>query len=323
MTAPAQVINQGKSPEGPQASNLQYPANLANYSYFMALHFVKYDRFAGQNFSSQTTPVGNIYLPLPLNIAEEFGIGYTQTGDTFANIIQTIAASGQSFKDMLYGDGDVNWNNITGLLSGDRDTIRNIGPKALKAAALGAMLITPDFLEDATSVGAAVKEAAGFVQNPHMTMLFEGVELRKHSFSWLFSPRSQAESQALDHIIINLRQWIHPKFNETFGRYALDFPYQVFCNFIGTNFLYPVKRAVVTGMSIDNAADGNVSFYGGGAPVNIKLTLNLQECEILTRDDFVGEAANAYTSDGSYSGANSAPGVATAGDGSGRAAGPV
>jgi len=291
MATPAQVLGAAGG-----TSALYYPGNLNQLSYFMSFHFVEYQRAVGAR-DAQYLPRESVYLPLPQRIAEEFEIEYnTKSLGFWGNSWKDAAEVAQS----IVADGKGVWNrnkdgNYTGLNNNEagtnllRDTVGFVGKYITT--------IMPDLLSDSV-FGDAPSAYFKIVRNPHVTAVFDGVHLREHAFEWMVSPRNAAESHTLEEIINTFRKNMHPTFSPGLGAFALDFPYQVFCNFVGTSYLYPVKRAVVRSFTVDNTAGGMPVFYAGGAPVQLKISMVLQEVEILTRADFTAD--NTFTADGNY-----------------------
>lgn len=281
---------------GSGATTLSYPGDVASLAYLMSMHVVQYRR---PIFSKPIIkPIANIYLPLPQNLQEEFNISWNERdlgilGNTFMENLKAGKemlggiSSGADFRKMASQDKNA-WKNF----------LQGQGPQM---AGLLIQSFMPDIMSD-TSVNALVSEATGIIPNPHMTAVFSGVKLREHTLSWTFSPRSLDDSKALDHLETAIKQYAHPAFVPNLNQYALEYPYQVFCNFIGSNYLYPIKRAVIRGIKIDNAGGGVPAFYGNsqGAPVTKKMTLQLMEVQILTRSDFEDHELNAYTPNGDY-----------------------
>lgn len=291
MATPAQVMNTN----GGTSSLQQYPSTLSTQTYFMGLSFVKYIRSTA-DADARFEPAGNIYLPLPDQLREDYSMDYGQDNlglfrENMLSDVKEFVSSGASV--LSQGKG-----TLSDAFNGDKDALKSAS--RLMTGEVGKYLVAmqPTWLTERGWNG-GLRNATKIVKNPHITMLFEGMNLRSHNFSWVFSPRSQDESNSLQNIITTIKRHAHPTFSPGMGNYALDFPNQVFANFVGTSFLYPVKRSVITGISVDNGAGGQPVFYAGGAPVQIGLTVQMTEVEILTRDDFGGGATN-YTAKGDY-----------------------
>lgn len=304
MSAPNDSINTGTTASSVASKNsgiggtMKYPSDIDSAPYFVGFHFVKYERYimSGVKYS----PIGNVFLPLPNNVSEEFGISYNNGDQGIFGAkggLSQLKQSGVDLAGQISKRVEADGNKI---LSQDKGSVTAAGRDLAAKLGLLATVGLPEFMKD-TAVGRAGAQVLGFVANPHMTPIFEGVELRKHHFDWMFSPRSQSESNKLEEVVNAFRQFAHPRFEPQTNNFGLQFPYQVFCNFYNTNFLYPVKRSVITNISIDNGASGNMAFYRGGAPVAIKFSIALQETEILTAEDFEHDTMEKTRYTGDYS----------------------
>ena len=63
--------------------------------------------------------------------------------------------------------------------------------------------------------GASV--ALGNVVNPHVALLFEGVNLKTFTFQWRFSPDNEGESILLKKILNKIKKHIYPRFTQSGG----------------------------------------------------------------------------------------------------------
>jgi hypothetical protein len=296
MSSPQSLINLN-NPINQGGDTASYPGDLGNFSYFTSLHFVKYERPIGGN--AQTKPIANIYMPLPLGLEEDFRLRYNSA---------ELGIWGNSFDEMLKAGQNVasGLRDRAGKMSaGDLDAFADSKGQGEFYGSFGKELgllagsITGLTARD-SGIGAALAQRLGAIPNPHMTTVFNGVQLREHNLNWLLSPRNESDARALSDIINRFRTYAHPEYTQNLGSFALDFPYQVFCNFVGTNSIYPIHRSVIRGIVVDYAGSGQPAFYTGGAPTTVRLQLNLCEVEILTRGDFTNNTKNSYTADGNY-----------------------
>jgi len=149
----------------------------------------------------------------------------------------------------------------------------------------------------------AVDLLTGNTLNPHLATLLDNVPLRTHTFTWKFAPRNDAESKTLFNVTDEFRRRMHPSFGKDGGDALLQYPDEVEVMIIGTQTdMLPIKRSVITGFTINHTPDGVPSFHKGtGAPVAVECTIQLQETEIITSEDFLG-----YTLDYSQGGGGGA-----------------
>lgn len=155
---------------------------------------------------------------------------------------------------------------------------------ANKTSALRALALSPLAERVPLVSGDAIRHLAGLVENPHTTIMFEGVNLRSYTLTWRLSPRSEEESEIIRQIVETIKLRTHPE--EIFARVALDYPDLVYVNFTGApaKFLPKYHRSIVTNIMYNPTTGNGATFFKNGAPTEIELTLSFQEVRILTRN---------------------------------------
>lgn len=289
-------------------SSINYPADINDENYSMSFRFVRYKRDKGSTTARYPLVGSVITMPLPNELNESYNIN--QGGKTLG-AFRDLESQGKVGLQAISSAIDTVKSEIAkaraGLAKGEKLSLDSIVKTALNVSELGkyALVLTPDLFQDSAALD-ATSRYFGMIKNPHTSLIFDGVNLRTHNFSWTLSPRSEAESIALHTIINEFRQHAHPTFTPTLGTMALDYPDYVYVNWNGAEspYLYPVKRSGITNISVNNAAGGGPAFYRGGAPVAINFAIQLTETEILTRADF----GDTVTNDGSYA-SETTPGV--------------
>ena len=135
---------------------------------------------------------------------------------------------------------------------------------------------------------AAIDLAIGNVVNPHLALLFENVPLKAYTFNWTLSPANKKESTILMNIIGRLKFHAHPEFSE--NRLTFNFPDEVHQSIhgvpdFGENGSYLFKPAAITNVTVDYSPQGG-SYFVGGSPTMVNLSVSLQEAEIFTQVDY-------------------------------------
>lgn len=126
--------------------------------------------------------------------------------------------------------------------------------------------------------------------NPHMAMMFKGVEFRTFPFTFQMMARNAEESVAIRAIIKSFKAAMHPAVDEAntrFWVYPDTFNITLYSpdEFRPSPYLFQIKNAVLEHMSVDYAGSGIPSFFGeNGAPVDIRMTLQFKELSELTRE---------------------------------------
>lgn len=282
--SPAQRIASSKNAKSlGGVGAMVFPADLAtNAAYYTKITFRKYDR---NNPASAPTEKnsGTVYLPIPIRLPEQYTLNYNGmalstsggmnqalnwTNENYPKI-QAAFNAGNGWRDAISGAVGTAWNN--------RPDVKIDSWKQM------AVLMTKEWAD--TQPGAAFGRLIGAVQNPHMTAIFEGVHLRNFELEWKLSPRSVQESKSLLQIERFIKQHSHPAFTNNTFNFALDYPDEVYVTFENTDYLEPIKKAVVTHISLDKAENGP-AFYASGAPVFYSLRIGFMEVEIRTAEDW-------------------------------------
>lgn len=146
---------------------------------------------------------------------------------------------------------------------------------------------------------------AGAIANPFLTMLYKAPDLKRHSFTWNFAPRTQAESRTLLQITNTFRKRMLPTIGNAFASSlgvasvaTLTYPdiCQVWYGPPGSvgNYFNKFKLCAVEGVEIDRTAGGNPAVMVDGAPAMIGLNVNLVELDFWTSDN-IDDSAQAYS----------------------------
>ena len=150
---------------------------------------------------------------------------------------------------------------------------------------------------DFTAVGAnTLQQYEQYVKktrNPHMALLFKGVDFRQFQFNFQLMARNKDESNSIRAIIEGFKAGMHPNVEQAEGRfwiypdsfdiYLCSGPQQD-----ASQYLFQISNSVLTNMSVDYAGSGIPSFFHqNGAPVDIRMTLQFKEQEVLTRERII------------------------------------
>ena len=245
------------------------------------LRFVSYSRFAPSDTVSERT-TALITLPLPISIPDNSSIKTTSSIDlwTYGNIdMQQLDQaydmySTKAFKDIL----ELGYSAATDSLKRMEDNFKVSGLKALA--------LMPFFSDDTRRT---LQLGAGVIQNPHTTLMFEGVNLRHINLTWRLSPRSQQESDAVENIINTVKMRSHPE--ESFEGFALDYPDLVYVEFTGdvAEYFPKFNKAFVNNIQVNTGSGNGMNFFKGGAPIEKEISISMTEVNIVTRNVLRGE----------------------------------
>ena len=250
----------------------QFPARLAGHQFVM--NFVKYDFDPDASASNDTTL--SVAFPIPQSgLVDKTDLKYNAS--EMGTMGAAIASVGGKLKETF--------DSLGTSSAGDKPVLdyKAITKDAVAAGTAIARNMAPEPLKQGASL------ALGNVSNPHVALLFEGVGLKTFSFMWRFSPDSEAESKRLTKILNQIKSVVHPAFTSSGkdgNNFFLDFPNQVDLYYLGSqDYLHYFKRCSVTSMEVNYQPEGT-SFFAGGAPTMIELSMAFQETEIWTSDDF-------------------------------------
>lgn len=248
-------------------SQFTFPQDIGDY--FISFTFKKYDR---------KVPLGNrvdlpqavINLPIPTNLQESFNMQYAD---------KQLGVAGFLEKEL--------GTALAGTTSGTPESFKaageNIGRTLVSSEAVfyGARSLAG--LSDAA--GGALDKATGTVLNPYQALVFQGVNMRSHSFSYRFSPNNKAESETLKQIVQEFKTRMHP------GKDNLLYYFPDVCDIAfgkSMNEPYFFKTCFLESMSVNYAPQGTPAFFKENYnPVEVEISLTFKEIEPLTRNDFI------------------------------------
>ena len=147
----------------------------------------------------------------------------------------------------------------------------------------------PDFIGDSLNL------ATGQVLNPRETLAFEGVMLKTHTFNWDLYPSNRDDSQQIQDIIRFLKRHILPV-TQNIGDPAkggiakafLKFPHicKLYLTGVDSQYYMKFKPAMITDMTVDYGAGGQLGIMAGGRPAGVNIALTFQELQIETAEDY-------------------------------------
>ena len=271
MTAKQRIERSSNKNAG--AKSFQFPSDLTDHQFVM--HFVEYSFNDGQGSDST---VASFALPLPgqgINDKDALNYNAQDLGVVGAALSSIVGEAVSKFDNA--GSPEAS-SEAAAAIDYKKET-ENL--MALGGAAVRALNPSQD-LKNASDL------ALGNVVNPHIALLFQSVGLKSFSLNWKLAPASEAESIALKNLIYGIHTNIHPRYEEGENNFFLKYPNQVDLFYVGSgDFLHYFKRAAVTGFDVNYQPEGgNSLFKGTGAPAFVDLTIQFQETEIWTAEDY-------------------------------------
>lgn len=254
--------------------------NDASRNFYMSFKFQAYEKRAINN-SPFLRSNGTVRIPIPDNIRDNMSVTYGST-----------SFSGPT--GMAVGAGLESLAGSRGLTASAEPTFDNYVSRAASAALDGAsgaaVGLADKFAGDA---GKAAQAYFGVAVNPYQTVLFEKPEFKSHNFSWKFMPRDASESGTIRNIIRTFQYHMLPGVSEGVGLF-FSYPSMVVISlFPSSDFLYRFKPCVIKSVNVNYGAAGAPSFFKTtGAPTTITMSIEMQEIEYWTNNDYSAAAFN-------------------------------
>lgn len=265
---PSQILSDSLSDK-----TLVYPTDNLRTEFF-TLRFYKYAR---PTTFEKTKPKGvlSIHLPVPRNLSEQFTIDVAPTS------LKTIGAAVPIVENAI--------GEITGEGGASREQYIDDGIGLLYSAAKEKLSRS----STGEAIGNLGGQYLGTVPNPHISVFFNGVDLRPAiEFSWLFTPKSKDDSLRLKQILTSVKKLILPAISSGAGN-VMDYPHmaQAEVHGLDKDTTPKYKLGLITALNINYTPNGPSFFKGTNAPTFIAFSFMYQEIEILTSNDFGGEAS--------------------------------
>tara|TARA_Y100000996_G_scaffold414525_1_gene405678 strand:- start:40762 stop:41943 length:1182 start_codon:yes stop_codon:yes gene_type:complete len=222
-----------------------------------------------QNASTKAYNSGSITLFTPSSMTESYkpNWGGEATG----------AVGGQMAGDMI-ANHTLSSRTMAALKAGgiDMETILEQGG----AGAIGAMI-------NQGNLGALVLKHSNRAVNPHMEMLFKGVEFRTFTYDFKLAPRNRREAQTVHDIVHRFKWAAAPEYyiGDAYSPFFV-YPNLFKISYYNEDQLHYIGDCALTGITVNHAGSGtNATFYDD-YPVETDLNLTFTEMQIMTKDAF-------------------------------------
>jgi hypothetical protein len=285
--------------------SLQYPSDLATKRKSHYVLFTIFESISnsergadGQAPSGGVDANGNITVTLPAGAevgenaanlvkSTSSGVGLTNRGLTVTTKVNPVGNISLYIPDDVVIEQAAQYGKVS-----LEDAINTIVPGgAIKGLT---SYIKKD--QDNGAPGALLLNYLGYVFNPQEQVMFEGIDFRRYSMSFTFTPRSKGEAETVRNIIQSFRQHAAPKI--TTGSLGFFFTppsqFNVSYRFSESGnpddngtvnpFINNYKRSVLESVAVNYAPNG-WSAHDNGSPVQTTLTLNFQEIELVDKID--------------------------------------
>ena len=235
-----------------------------------------------------STEIDRIHLFIPAGFQVKDGAGYTGIDLGSLTAAKAVKANIDSQKDAL-----------AGMTTGDA-TVMSL--KAIEG-------ITGD--AGGTTAAAAMEKGVAF--NPQTALAFEGVQLREFEFTFKMVPESKEEAEDSRRIENFFRKYLYPEREGLFTlKYPPKFKIQFFIGEEENIHMPMIHDCYLTSVSANLNPEGN-SFFIGGQPTAMELSLSFSEAKQLTRKDLYLDSTSGTDPQYDYTRPGSFPTEASAG----------
>ena len=174
-------------------------------------------------------------------------------------------------------------------MRGKLDLPTSAGQGASQAVS-GGQAIIQDLTKKAAgeTAGAVSSMLSGAAPNPKIATIFSNINMRSHSFSYKFSPKSLKEVNDLRKIIYELKKRMLPGMSND-GNALFTFP--DVCNIEfgqggkSLNKPYKILECVMESIDVNYAPSGSPAFFKDGDAVLIEISMQFKETAPFTRTE--------------------------------------
>ena len=263
-----------------------YPPDMRKY--YINFLFGDYERpnpYKESTFKSTL----QIALPMPGSLLSPQGVKLnpTELGGVLGGATENVAAIVQ---DLAAGGFNKPTKDVSGAFKSAAN--QTVG------AAYNTVYELAGAIPGLDNVAGVAGQLFGAVPNPHITVFFQGVDLRAHSFTWRFAPKNVDESILVQKIIKEFKKRMLPNYKWGAAN-VLGYPQMVQITLEPdlSEQLYKFKQCMISSVNVNYAPNGVPSFFAGTQyPTVIEFQVNLQELEIFTSQDYGGKNGDAVGS---------------------------
>ncbi len=280
-------------------SSLVFPQDLDD-EHYLIINAVKRSKQTISEPKGKKDVLTSIVLPIPGNLQVQYQAQYENTN---LGMLGAAAAGRLGAATATRGADDA-LGKLANRISqfGANEASQSVAETGAVAATIGTTLVGAQV---AGVLGAVIGAGGidnvisgtllseGLAINPHMAVMFKGVDFRTHAFEYKFVAKSQRESNILKAMIHALKHHMLPgnAIGSRQGSVGLAFEYpdefEIRFSPSISSYLYSIGTSVLTSMTVNYNGESIPVFYEDtGAPVSIGISLSFQETAILTKDGF-------------------------------------
>lgn len=128
----------------------------------------------------------------------------------------------------------------------------------------------------------------GTIVNPHMELLFRGMDARNFSFEFKFTPKSQEEAEQVRNIIKTFRMHMSPEYkypadSSAYILYPSEFDISFWSHTKENDWMHKISTCALTNCSVNYTGAGTYSIFDNGCPTETTMTLEFTELELISK----------------------------------------
>lgn len=285
-------------------SSFQYPMDLtaANKNHFVQFDIKELKSSELSDFIGQGNKLDSFE-----GIKDSLEFGVSKLNDSFGSVTdlsktftenlapgvnKTVATVLLYMPDSLEFGSGINYGEVdalqvaTDVVKGAGELLGKIGTPLRAAAALAGAV--------RSSAGELVLKKFGYALNPQVQLVFQGIDFRQYSMSFVFSPNSKEEAQNIQNIIKTFRAWslpqVVPDTKGMFYKPPAVFDITFISNGRQNKKINKIKQSVITSVDVNYAPNGWAA-HTDGTPVQTTMTLQFRETVLIDRNEVL---ANGY-----------------------------
>ena len=142
------------------------------------------------------------------------------------------------------------------------------------------------------NIGQELARRARMAVNPHLEVIFDGIDFRHHKFTFQLMAQRQEEADNIYNIIKAFKFYAAPEVLQSMGSRYFIYPAEFDIKFISNGqenpYLSKISTSALTNIEVNYTASGQWAAFrqndtGGSPPVSIMLSLTFMELEIITK----------------------------------------
>ena len=217
-----------------------------------------------------------IVLYMPAQVTTSYASEYKDT-ELGANVGEAIGRVSKADMTSLSGIGDL----VKGMAGMGMTMVERMAADAASAVVGG-------------DIKAGLDKLSNRAQNNFLEATFTGLQFRKFSFNWKFTPKSPEEAKQVMKIIKTFKFHMLPEMKGgSAGRwYGVPAEFDLFYMFRGdeNEWINKIQTCVLTNMDVNYAPNGYQTFrpiegIQGAPPTEIDMKLDFKETKLITKED--------------------------------------